>query len=225
MTLRTIETQFSEELLAQMKDDFPLDLTLSGPAMKEWHPKVLWTKLQYLNNPEREPDEVQLSGFSYHCFKNFSLAEKYYPDIQLKFIGKPWTLKKFLESGEERAIIDFHPFGTAMLSRKNENFPRGKELHDFLLPVWLDYALSSEVWSHEGKWPRFHERLMKIFTDYNLLDTRPTLGYYPLKSTAEKLEANGFLGTRLEKSYLLVLPWTFSLTALNKLEDVIRQEF
>jgi hypothetical protein len=225
MTLRTIENQFTEELLAQMKDDFPLELTLSGPIMKEWHPKVLWTKLQYQNNPEREPDEVQLSGFSYHCFKNFTSAGTYYPDINFKFIGKPWALKKFLEGEEQRAIIDFDPFGAVMLSRQNEHFPRGKELHDSLLPIWLNYALSSEIWGPQGKWQRFHDRLMKTFNAYNLLDTGPTLGYYPLKSIAEKLETKGFLGTRLEKSYLLVLPWTFSLTALNKLEDVIRQEF
>ncbi|MFP5384996.1 MAG: hypothetical protein ACLGHN_02890 [Bacteriovoracia bacterium] len=225
MTLRTIENQFSEELLAQMKDEFPLDLTLSGPMMKEWHPKVLWTKLQYQNNPERDPDKVQLSGFSYHCFQNFTAAEKNYPEINFKFSGKPWALKKFLEGAEESAIIDFHPFGAVMLTRKNEIFPCGRELHDSLLPVWLDYALSSELWGPLGKWERFHERLMKVCNAHNLLDTEASLGYYPLKSMGEKLEGHGFMGTRLEKSYLLVLPWTFSLTALTKLEEVILQEF
>jgi hypothetical protein len=35
----------------------------------------------------------------------------------------------------------------------------------------------------------------------------------------------GFMGTSLEKSYVLVLPWTFSLSDFEKLEKVIQQEF
>lgn len=225
MTLKAIESEFAELLEAQMKNILPPDLSLEASLMNKLHPKLIWAGLVYKHNPQQEPPEIKIPGFSYESFLSLSRASAKYPDVALKFSGRPWAIHKFLTSDVDQALIDFHDLGAVFISRKEIILHVGRELHDHLLPVWLSYALSPELWGPVGKWPRFHERMMQILKEYNLLDGKASLGYYPLNAKAEKLEALGFPGTRLEKEYLIVLPWTFSLHDLDKLEKVIRQEF
>lgn len=225
MTLRTIESELGELLQKQLKEDFPLDMTLEGPLMAQMHPKVLRAKLQFLHNPEQEPIHVQIPGWNYEVFKDCSAAEKKYPHISLRFVGKPWALSKFLNSQNEEALVDFGELGTVALSKLALSTEAGREMHHYTLPQWLDYALSPELWGTQGKWTRFHSRLHDVLKKKNLLSDVDSLGYYPLKPQAQILETHGFVGTNLDKSYLFVLPWTFSLHALNKLEEVILQEF
>lgn len=225
MTLKAIESEFAELLEGQMKENLPLDLSLEAPLMNKLHPKLIWATLVYKHNPQQEPPDIEIPGFDYECFENLSRAAEKYPGVDLKFPGRPWTIHKYLTGTEDKALIDFAELGAVLLSRNEQNTKRGRNLHDHLLPVWLSYALSPELWGPVGKWPRFHDRIIQIFKQYNILDEKASLGYYPLNARAEKLEALGFPGTRLEKGYLIVLPWTFSLYDLEKLETVIRQEF
>ena len=225
MTLRPIESEFSEYLQKEAKEEFPIDLTLEGPLLSRSHPKVLMARLLHLHNPEQETDLRELHGWFFDCFSSTDEASAKYPDIQLSFTGRPWTINKFLREGASEAIVDFKELGTAVLSKRElETGPR-KELHYHELTAWLAYALSPELWGPVGKWTRFHSRLHELFRGHDLLSGEDTIGYYPLKSKASKLYDSGFQGTNLDKSYLIVLPWTFSLTALNKLEEIIKQEF
>jgi hypothetical protein len=225
MTLRTIENTFSEILLTQTSDEFPIDLTLDGPIMTKLHPKLIWTKLQLHSNPHFIPEKIEIPAWKHACFATFEEAKKSYPQIEPTFVGKPWTIFQFLQSNKEQAIVDFGPLGTIVLSKQELQNQTGIGLHHHLLPIWANYALSPELWGSQGKWTRFHARLHKLFSEHQLIYTEPKLGHYPLIEKASILENHGFIGTRLEKSYLLVLPWTFSLAALEKLEEIIRQEF
>ena len=225
MTLKAIESEFAELLQGQLKENYPLDLSLEAPLLGQLHPKLIWAKLIHKHNPQQEPQEIDIPGFYYECFPDLSKATEKFPHAALKFTGTPWAIHKFLTGTEENVLIDFADLGAVFLSRKEFTSIRGNNLHNHLLPVWLSYALSPELWGPTGKWTRFHDRLIQIFSKYNLLDGESTLGYYLLNSKAEKLEPLGFTGSRFEKGYLIVLPWAFSLHDLEKLEEVIRQEF
>lgn len=225
MTLKAIESRFAEILQEQMQPDSEVDLTLDGPLLKKYPPKLIWTKLQYGEKLQQMPEALQIPGFYFEAFSDILSASEKYPEIELKFRGQPWSLGQFMAGPEMKAIIDFEDMGSVLLSKSPLVTTSGAQLHDFILPLWLNYALSPELWGPQGKWTRFHEKLMNIFNQHNLLDGKASLGYYPLQSKAEKLLNFGVKGTRLDKSFLLVMSWSFSLTDLNKLEEIIRQEF
>lgn len=225
MTLRTIESEFIEQLLAQSKARPSINLTIEGPVMDQLHPKLIWAKLLMKYQPDSEPSKIEIPGWNYACFADAPAAEKSYPQITMKFVGKPWTIQQFLATNQTEAIIDFPPLGAVVLSKNHLTHKTGSELHDHLLPHWLSYALSPELWGPQGKWTRFHAKLQKIFEDHKLLKSQSKLGYYQLIGEASLLQDKGFVGTCLEKSYVLVLPWTFSHSDMVKLEEIIQQEF
>ncbi len=225
MTLRTIESEFSQALLEQMKERSPIDLTMDGPIITRLHPKIIWNKLLYERHPEHELPAQEIPGWHARYYANTETAQKAHPEVSLNFDGRPWNVFKFLEGSYEEAIIDFPPLGSVVLSKKELPAQVGNDLCRHLLPPFVTYALSPELWGPVGKWTRFHSRLHQILKDHKLLDGEDSVGYYPLISKAQSLEAAGFLGTKLEKSFVLVLPWDFSLSELEKLEETIRQEF
>jgi hypothetical protein len=225
MTLRTIETDFAQILQNRPEDDYPLDLTLEGPVMHQLHPRLIWAKLQLEYNPGLAPVKIELPGWFYDCFPDSEAAKSKYPEINLSFTGRPWSFHEFLSGNHSAAIIDFPPLGTIVLSRKVMDSNPDSASHHHLLPLWIHYALSPELWASDGKWPRFHTRLIDLFQKSQLLKEKNYVGYYALDGRAARLADKGFLGTNLEKSYVLVLPWTFSLADLEKLEQTIQQEF
>lgn len=226
MTPRTIETEFAQLLANQSEEHYPLDLGLEAPIMNQIHPKLIWAKLQFERNLPLTLPHIDLDGRSYQCFSSRDEATNKFSNIDLKFVGRPWSLKKFLDENHSEAIIDFPPLGTIVLSR-NSLGPHSSEatLPQILLPLWMSYALSPELWGAQGKWTRFHSRIFQLLNEKQLMNGTNVVGHYQLNEKAKILENYGFIGTLLEKSYVLVLPWTFSLSALNKLEETIRQEF
>lgn len=225
MTPRTIESEFSETLKSEVRDEINFDLTLEGPLLTRQHPKVLWAKLQYENNPGQEITYSLIHNWHYACFKTVEDASSSFPEIQMQFVGRPWAINKFLSSNESAAIINFEDMGAVVLSKSELSVPSRSTLQDHTLTAWLSYALSPELWGPIGKWTRFHEILHGLFQKHDLLGAEDSIGYYPLKHKAEILLEAGFRGTNLDKMYLLVLPWTFSLSALKKLEQKVQQEF
>lgn len=221
MTLRTIESEFADELLKQNQTEDSFDLSLDGALWSMLHPKIILARLKFEN---QLPEQVSIPGFYYECFGNLTDATLAHPDINLNFEGRPWTIKKFLESGESDAIVYFRELGTIVLSKNEIPYRPEPKLYWHTLPLWTIYALSPELWGPQGKWTRFHDRLEKLFTEKNLL-INSTTGYYSLKSGSSKLREHGFHGTEVDKTYVLVLPWTFPLSALEKLEKIVRQEF
>ena len=226
MTLKPIETEFSERLLRQNKmDESRLDLSEKAPLVTIVPPKVIWAQLQFEHDPSREVSRLEIPGWFYDCFKDLKSAELKYPQIHTKLTGTPTNVYKFLQSEAAQGIIDFSPLGVAVVSKEALNIETTQELHQHTMPYWLHYALSPELWGPQGKWTRFHSRLHTLLQGKGLLAGTDFPGFYPLPKQAKKLESFGFFGSDLENSYLLVLPWSFPLTALEKLETTIQQEF
>lgn len=226
MTLKPIENEFSERLQSALKEEkFPLDLTLHAPPIDLVHPKVLWATLLAERDPELEYKSIIIPGWNYACFASVDECSKYYPEIETILLGKPFELYQFMNSPQATAIFDFSPLGAVVLSKDSLTHASTPGLHAHTLPEWLSYALSPELWGEQGKWTRFHSRLHHLFSETNLLKGDDFPGYYPLKEEAQKLVEHGLIGTKFENSYLLVLPWSFPLSALQKLEEVVRQEF
>lgn len=225
MTLRTIESEFSEALQKELIEEKVIDMTIDGPIVTKLHPKIIWARLQLKYDSQRPVEMIQIPGWFYDCFANVDEASAKYPSIGLKFEGRPWAMYQFMNSTYQDAIIDFGDLGTVVLSRQELSATSAQNLYWHQLPLWLNYALSPEVWGTQGKWTRFHARLEKLFNDYGLLKENSKPLHYVLKEDVVKLKNQGFEGTLLEKSYVLVLPWSFSLTALEQLEKSIRLEF
>lgn len=215
MTLKPIESEFSEILQERLKHpETSFNLSLSGEIVGPLHPKIVWKQLELKHNPQQEVIPMTLSGWFWDS------AWTKYPELNQE-PGRPWNVFRFMTSSAEKMIFHFPPLGSVVLSK----VPLENTQQDHCLPLWLSYALSPELWGPQGKWPRFHSRLQKLFQSKELLNEGDYPGHYPLKKEAKKLEAFGFLGEDLEEAYVLVLPWTFPLTALEKLEQVVQQEF
>jgi hypothetical protein len=226
MTPGSIENEFSNLLQGFTTVESHFDLTIDGPLFCRDHPKVVWAKLQHQQDPHQEIPEITLGGRYFKAYPSPEEARKAYPSIQTHFYGQPWAVHRFLLSGNEDAIIDFGPLGTAVLGHHKLPDKSQHPYQNRLLSAWLPYALSPELWGPMGKWTRFHARLRDLFLRHDLfLDlVTDAPAYYALKSKAEILREHGFVGSSLDKSYLIVLPWTFSLSGLEKLERIVQQE-
>jgi hypothetical protein len=120
-------------------------------------------------------------------------------------------------------VIHFGQLGSIHLSKSElvQGVPNSLQLHHHTLPIWLDYALSTELWGPTGKWTRFHERLHTLFVNYGLLIEQDFPGHYPLKKEAQWLSQHGFQGNLTQKNYDLILTWDFPLSGVIELEKVL----
>lgn len=156
--------------------------------------------------------------YHFEAFQNREDLMLKYPAAEIRR-GHPKEIYRFL-GGNAECFLDFDQIGCVYLTPN----PSGEAKSIGPMGRWLDYALSPELWGPEGKWTRFHERLHKLFERNNLLEGGDTPGYYPLKPNARSWENFPFQGDRRNGVYALVLPWTFSLTDLGKLELLMANE-
>lgn len=203
------ETSLSEILLKQMESHADhMNLSEEGPVLSRLPPFLL-----------RPLPETALRESHYH-FEEFSSAgelRKKYPQAEIRK-AHPHEIYRFLSTAQ--TYLDFEQLGCVALN----NHPLGKEIPMSRMGLWLNYALSPELWGTEGKWTRFHEQLRKVFEEKNLLEGTAVPGYYPLKSDARPWEKYPFTGDRNGNVYTLVLPWTFSLSDLGRLTAFINEE-
>ena len=225
MTLTPIESEFSNILSSEILQEYPVNLQTNGPLMNPVHPRLIWAKLLYKHQLDQERAPT-LDGWTYRSFPRFSEACQYYPDVDLKFIGKPWSVHAFMEGSSTSALIDFQEWGAVALSKLDQfEANDGKELHHYAIPAWLSYALSPELWGAQGKWTRFDREIMKTLNEKGLLKPGSTIGRYILDPRAQILSGLGFPGSTFDNSYILEFPWSFSLSSLKKLIQTIEQEF
>lgn len=222
MTPRINETTFSETLLAQLKlKKSAHQMDGKGSITQLTHPAILKIQQQFTESPNEL--NLSLKSGDYHIltFKNKAEAQKNYPQIQ-NFDGFPWHLGQFRAQSPDEALIHFGDLGSVLLSKLESFSPYlVPELHHYTLPVWLDYALSPELWGPAGKWMRFHERLNTLFEDNGLLIEKPFPGYYPLKKEAQWLETHGFHGLQTNDQFVLIFTWDFPLSGLVELEKIL----
>lgn len=211
----------SEAILLDIKNaPSSYDLKLRAPIFDLLHPKLIEAKIKYLNNPEQEPVQIEIPGWFIYPLSDAEQIPHAY-----KVYGQPFEIAKILRDDIQEAVIDFAPLGAVLLSRKSQDVLITSGIHQHLIPVWMNYVLSPELWGPQGKWTRFHERLHKLFEEHHLLNGQDLPGQYPLTLAANKLADFGFDGSIVNNSSVLTLSWTFPLTALQHLEKVVSQEF
>jgi hypothetical protein len=202
----------------------PFDLRHDNPVINPLHPKMLKALLSFMLGPQQYvPSSLIIPGKFYACFSNVPEAQKHFPELSI-VRGLPSGV--FKHRFDPIVLFDFSPFGAAIISTIPLDNVGSPGLHQHILPPLLEYVTSQEVWGAQGKWTRFHERLHSQFYKLGLLNGPSAPGLYPLiPNKAYKLEKRGIKGTHLGNSLVLTFPWTFPLSALERLEAIIQEEF
>jgi hypothetical protein len=216
-------SRLSAELLSQFekkKNVYSLDG--QGPLFDLLHPAIIKCRHTYEHSPKDLIFRSNSSGWNLKAYKNQLEAERENRGIK-NYGGFPCDISLFLNENPTEAMIHFGELGSLHLSKGEspQIHPKHLNLHHHVLPIWLDYALSSELWGISGKWIRFHHRLHYLFTHSGLLAAEDHIGYYPLKTEAQWLSKFGFQGRLSPTSYALILTWDFPLSALLELEKVL----
>ena len=215
--------QFSEQLLTQLqtsKKEF--DLSGASVYFDFLHPALIKTKYLFDHHRHEMAVKQVTHGRMIHSFKNLKEAQLHYPQVA-NYGGLPWQIFKLLQDDPHEALVDFGPLGSAYLSRTIDEKTNwaGAELHDYLLPVWLDYALSPELWGPSGKWVRFDERFRTLFMKFGLLIDQSQIGYYRLRQEASWLKTKGFKGKESVTEFTMIPNWDFPLSGLIELENIL----
>jgi hypothetical protein len=189
--------------------------------MRPLHPKVIKGLLNFMLNPQQEIGPVSFNGRYFAFYSDVACAIEENPGL-LVYQGWPYDVFK---NRSVPALFDFSPLGALIVSLQPLDHSGPEGVHQHTLAPIVDYIFSDDLWGQSGKWTRFHERLNEIFKKYDLLSGDSFPGRYELKSVFQKLEKRGIMGEFSDDHYVLTLPWTFSLSALVKLEQVIIEEF
>lgn len=131
--------------------------------------------------------------------------------------GVPAAIGLFLKQKPAQIVFDFSPLGYCLFTHQ-----AGEASVDAALISWTHYALSPELWGAQGKWMRFHERLHTLLSEKNVLDGETYPGHYPVTRAIKAWEQDGLLGDEEHGKVILTLPWSFSLTGLEKLERLLQ---
>lgn len=224
MTPRTIESLLMDELLKDSQgfvENFVL--TDERSVVDLLPPLVLRAKLAFQEDSSTPLSKNLHPEFYFNFFSTKNEFKSIHPHLPL-YPGHPHRVAEFLFTEMEEVALDFG-FGVAHISRKElSNADLPVYLHHHLLRTWLNYALSPELWGPEGKWPRFHQRLMTLCEKENILNGESKIGLYPLKKKAREWKNIQLEGNLEGETLILTLPWTFSLKALETLENFIGEE-
>ncbi len=224
MTLRTIETELAERLIQQVNSQkTELNLSADSPVLDLQFPKLIRAELEDRDSSERELSEVLIPGWDYVCYENLEQARDARPTSDPVIDGRPYGVSEFVASELQAAFLDFGTLGTAYLSRSPLPSKIDQTMAGQSLAIFLNYALSNDLWGPKGKWPRIHGKLLDVLKNSQLLAGPPKIGYYPLKEGARKLEESGIYGTREASCYSLTLPWSLPFSAVAKIEKTIQR--
>lgn len=222
MTLR-VDKEFSDQLRGMLSPkDAQYDLRSRSKLFEFDHPLVLKAKIAHNLNPEQEYNVYPSFGdWNIFSFPNLSCL----PENITVVRAQPHHVFEIKTNKPHETLLDFQDNGCVILTMDKKLIPTTQGIHQLVVPLLLNYTFSSDLWGDQGKWSRFHHRLIGIFEKYELLSSPSSPGFYPLKPTANRLKQWGFLGDEMGDTYLLTLPWTFPLTGLEYLEKIIAQEF
>jgi hypothetical protein len=212
---------FSQTSLAELS----YNLSDESGLFSILHPSILKISYLYENHPSALNFLPHSHGRYLISFRTRLDAQNKFPGLRV-YGGFPKDIFTLLKDDPEECLIDFDTLGTVHFSKTQQSSSetKGLQLHDYVLPCWLDYALSPELWGPNGKWTRFHERLHTLFTNNGLFIKQDSPGYYPLHKNCDWLIQEGFLGKKTNESFELILGWDFPLSGLIKLEKIFEQE-
>ena len=157
-------------------------------------------------------------------YTNLSSALQNHPNIPVKRM-LPHEVFQFINSIDDSCLFDSENLGVSFVSKKPIAEKQLQGLVELTLEPFLAYALSNELWGPEGKWTRFHERMVNLLNLKSLLIKTSGPGNYLLNIEGKRIEKYGLKGTMKEDGYLLQMTWAYPLKALVELEKIISQEF
>lgn len=212
----------SQQLLNQVNSkNSTYDLSGEGSLFKLLHPSLIKCRHSFYQGNSDLIFKEKCQDWYISTFKNISEAQALHSQVST-FGGFPYQIYAFLAQSPFEAILNFGKLGAIYVSQNAiEIDKQDQALHHLELPIWLDYALSPELWSPAGKWIRFHERLHTQFEKFGLLVHKDSPGHYPLKTEAQWLKDYGFVGKLSSTSFELIFPWDFPLTGLVELEKIL----
>lgn len=199
------------------------NLSDEAPTLRPLLPIMIKNLCHFMLDPHFSIDQVRGPYFFQH-FKNLNNAKNFAPHLPSK-IMLPYEVFNFMNSPEESVIFDAQELGATIVSKTAMPQERLVGPVALTLEPFFCYAFSKDLWNAEGKWPRFHARLVTIFDNKSLLQNSLGPGHYQLNPAAQRLEDFGIKGLLKENTYQLILPWAYPLKALQELEKIISQEF
>jgi hypothetical protein len=215
MTPRNEHSTLTDLLIQQMHSKLnEFDLRQRETVVTLLPPTVLKAKFE-----GGEAISGEKEGYKLSYFQNSADAQAF-SSLKAKK-GTPAALGLFLQEKPEEALFEFSPLGFCFFSKK-KSYPQKAQRESLALFAWVHYALSPELWGSQGKWVRFHQRLHTLFSEKNLLQGPDYTGHYPLKKTIMNFESQGLLGDESGDAIVLTIPWSFSLSSLQKLEQMLK---
>lgn len=167
----------------------------------------------------------QVAGPYYFChYHHLAHARLTHPDLAVKKT-LPHEVYQFIHSTQDKVIFDSGPLGASLVSRSPLPLQQLSGSTALTLEPFLNYAFSNDLWNAQGKWPRFHDRLLTLLKNKSILSNSLGPGHYQLNVPVKKLEDLGMRGLVQDESLQIILSWSYPLTALNELEKMISQEF
>lgn len=215
---------FTQALLAQQSNkSAEYDLSGKGSIFELIHPALIRVEHDFIHFPQTLEFRSESGGWNFIAYKDSDSAGLH--SATPSYGGFPWEISRFLNENPESAVLHFGHLGSMYVSRTGleVTVPHQTQLFHHALPIWLDYALSSELWGVQGKWTRFHTCLHTLFEKYGLLIDQDFPGFYPLKPSAQYLTKLGFKGSLNETNFNLTFPWDFPLSGLKSLEETIQR--
>ncbi len=220
---QTALSGFSAQLLSQAQNKkMAYQMNGSSPLFQLLHPALIKCTQIFENSPNDLVFRTQSSGWNIVSYKNIQEATQNTHKLKI-YGGYPYDIGLFIQESPLEALIDFDILGTIHLFKGEPlgSVPKKIDLHHYLLPLWLDYALSPELWGPSGKWTRFHRELHTLFDHYGLFIDKDFPGFYPLKREAKWLSEQGFHGRLTSTNFDLIPTWDFPLSGLVELKTAL----
>lgn len=199
------------------------DLSLEQPILRPLLPSMVKNIAQFMMDPHFTLDQVAGDFFFQH-YDDLAAAVHDWPHLAVEKT-LPFAVFEFINSATDKIIFDSQEMGASVVSKSALPLLKLSGSCALSLEPFLSYAFSKDLWNSEGKWPRFHDRLLTLLNNKSLLMNSRAPGHYELKLVAKKLENYGIKGYLQDNSFTLILSWAYPLKALNELENIISQEF
>ncbi|HLW56749.1 MAG TPA: hypothetical protein VKY27_05155 [Bacteriovoracaceae bacterium] len=215
---------FSQFIFSEPQDESSFnDLSGEAPILRPLLPSMIKNLCQFMLDPHFSIEQAKGPYFFKH-FDSLVSAKNFIPELEVKTM-LPYEVFKFINSSENKIIFDCKELGATIAAK--DAFPLEQLTGPLSLTLepFFCYAFSDDLWNTQGKWTRFHARLITLLDNKSLLVNSLGPGHYELGYQAQKLENFGIKGMIKDNSYQLILPWSYPLKALNELEKIISQEF
>ena len=194
-----------------------------APLLRPLLPSMIKNLCHFMLDPQYKMEQRPGPYYFWH-FDQLSHARLIEADLPVK-TTLPYEVYQFIHSAQDKVIFDSGELGASIVSKSPLPLRELCGPTALTLEPFLNYAFSNDLWNVQGKWPRFHDRLMTLLNNKSILIDSAGPGHYRLLKASQKLENHGIRGLVQDESFDLILTWSYPLAALQELEKLISQEF